>query len=205
MIQFKYSVVVFDLGNVLIPFDYSIMIARLDAIKPDLGKRFTQFYKDNYHIHRSFEKGEINEKDFLSKMNVACEGAVDEITFCKIFSEIFTLNQDVISLLPKLKMNYKLVLLSNTNSIHREFGYKQYEFFKHFDKLFLSHEVGAIKPEPEIYKAVERFTQVPSAEHIFIDDVKEYVDGAKAIGWDGIQFQNYNQLVTELKKRNINF
>jgi len=54
---------------------------------------------------------------------------------------------DVVALLPEIKKNYKLYLVSNTNSIHQKYGYQHYEFLKIFDKLFLSHEVGFVKPE----------------------------------------------------------
>ena len=197
------SAIVFDLGNVLIPFDYSKMINKLDELKPALGQRFAKFYKNNYQIHRGFEKGIIPEKEFLRLMIEACEFAIDELIFCKLFSGVFTVDEKVVSLLPILKKNYKLFLLSNTNPIHREYGYKQYDFINIFDKLFLSYEVGYLKPEKEIYKAVEKYSNLPSEELIFIDDIKEYVEGAKSLGWDGIKYFNYDQLMVEFKNRNI--
>ena len=102
-----------------------------------------------------------------------------------------------------LKHKYKLYLVSNTNSIHQKYGYKDYGFLKLFDKLFLSHEVGFIKPEKEFYQAVEKESGFPSEEHIFIDDILEYVDAAKKLGWDGIQFLGYKDLVNNFEKRNI--
>jgi len=116
---------------------------------------------------------------------------------------VFKENKEVAALLPKLKENFKLVLLSNTNSIHQEYGWKNYGFLKYFDKLILSHEVGAIKPEKEIYKCVENFTKESATHHLFIDDVLEYANAAKKLGWDAIQFTDYNNLITELKNRKI--
>ncbi len=199
----KYSAIVFDLGNVLIPFDYNLFINRLNNIKPDLGKDFMDFYVKNYHIHRSFEKGNIERKDFIAKMLEVCGNRIDELTFCKYFSEIFSINEDTVSLLPVLKKNYKLFLLSNTNSIHKEFGYGHYDFLKYFDKLFLSHEVGAIKPEVEFYKAVENYSGIPGNELIFIDDIENYAQGAKNLGWDAITFQSYSQLIEQFDERGI--
>lgn len=199
------KVIVFDLGNVLIPFDYSIAVKRLNAIEENLGEAFLTFYKANYEVHRSFERGDLSKEKFISLMLSALSNKVDEETFCKIYSEIFTVNEDVASLLPKLKQNYKLVLLSNTNAIHKKYGWNQYNFISYFDKLILSHEVNAVKPEEKIYKTVEACTQLPPAAHIFIDDILEYVNGAKKLGWDEIQFIGYENLVEELQKRNIQF
>ncbi len=205
MLNKKISVVVFDLGNVLIPFDYDIIKNKLNAIDEALGERFYDKYKANYHVHRDFERWTLSNNEFLRIMMDWTEHKITEEEFCKIYSEIFVVNEDVASLLPKLKTSYKLILLSNTNYIHQKYGWQKYGFLKHFDKLILSHEVGAIKPEEKIYRAVESFTKLPSDEHIFIDDVKEYAEGAKSCGWDAVHFVGYENLTFELKKRNIEF
>ena len=197
------SVIVFDLGNVLLPFNYETPLKHFNEIKPGLGDKFAHLYKENYHVHRDYESGKISTQDFLSIMTGWLDNTVTGEEFCRIFSEIFTKNEDVISLLPKLKKNYTLCLLSNTSEMHRDYGYRHHDYLKYFDKLFLSFEVGAVKPEKEIYAAVERFTQKPPEEHIFIDDIAEYVEGAKQCGWDGIQFKDYENLIVEFEKRGI--
>jgi putative hydrolase of the HAD superfamily len=197
------SVIVFDLGNVLIPFDYQIMLNKLDSIEDGLGEHFREYYKNHYEIHREFEKGGIEEKDFIELMLKALDNKISAKMFCEFYSDIFTVNENVAALLPILKEKYKLVLLSNTNGTHKKYGWEQYPFLQHFDKLILSHEVKAVKPEREIYKAVENYTERPSSEHIFIDDILDYVEGAKNMGWDGIQFLGYDYLVEQLKVRNL--
>lgn len=199
----KYSVIVFDLGNVLIPFDYTKPLNHFNKIKPGLGDKFAQHYRDHYNVHREFEKGILSEDEYLAVMIEWLENKVTADEFRRIISDIFTLNYDVIHLIPELKKKYKVVLLSNTNSIHKQYGYGDYDFLNWFDKLFLSHEVGAVKPEEKIYKAVEQFTQRPSQEHFFIDDIQEYIDGAKRCGWNGVQFVGYEKLISELKERGI--
>jgi glucose-1-phosphatase len=199
----KYSVIVFDLGNVLIPFDYTPFLVKMNEIKEGLGDELWTRYKNNYTIHRDFEAGKINKIRFLEIMNDWCCGLVEGEFFCRAFSDIFTENKNVISLLPVLKKKYKLVLLSNTNGIHMKYGWEKYDFLKYFDKLCLSHEIGAVKPEKKMYEAVENFSRRPSGEHIFIDDVKEYADGAILAGWDAIQFTGYDNLLSEFKMRSI--
>jgi FMN phosphatase YigB (HAD superfamily) len=201
----KYSAIVFDLGNVLIPFDFKKALIKLDQVENGLGDRFNNFFKTNYSLHREFEKGKISEKDFIIRMLEIVDHKIDESTFCKYYADIFSLNDDVISLLPVLKKNYKLFLLSNTDSIHKKYGWEKYEFLKNFDRLILSFEVGSVKPEQKIYRAVEEASGFSSSEHLFIDDIQEYVDGAKNIGWDAVQFVNYQKLLNDLKERNISF
>lgn len=201
----KYSAIVFDLGQVLIPFDYKIFIDAVNKHQQGLGENFVKNYNENYSVHRDFERGKISEKDFIAQMLDWLEHKITEDEFVRYWSGIFSLNKAVISLLPKLKKHYKLYLLSNTNSIHQKYGYQRYEFLKLFDKLFLSHEVGFVKPEEGIYRAVENYSKLPSEEHIFIDDIAEYVEAAKQLGWDGIQFTGYDNLITELNARDILF
>jgi len=195
--------IVFDLGNVLIPFDYSGLISKLNELKEGLGERFTQLYKTNYHVHRNFEKGLMNENSFLEIMLDWTEGVLSKYEFCRYYSEIFTENKSLTKLLPALKKNYKLILLSNTNSIHKKYGWDKFKFLKYFDKLILSHEVGAVKPEPMIYKAVMNFTKLPPECHLFIDDIKEYVEASKKIGWKAIQFKGTPDLLKEFKEIGI--
>lgn len=199
----KYSVIVFDLGNVLIPFDYTKPLNHFNEIESGLGDKFARHYRDHYNIHREFEKGVLGEEEYLSIMLDWLEHKVTEEQFCRIISDIFTLNENVIRLIPELKKKYKVVLLSNTNSIHKRYGYAHYEFLDWFDKLFLSHEVGAVKPEEKIYRAVEQYTQKPSNEHFFIDDIQDYIEGARRCDWDGVQFIGYEELVGDLKRKNI--
>ena len=199
----NYSAIVFDLGKVLIPFDYSPAINKLNQIERGLGNRFIEFYKSNYHFHRDFERGNISENEFVSKMLEVVDYKIDAETFKKYYADIFSVNEDVISLLPILKNDYRLFLLSNTDSIHQKYGWLKYEFLKYFDELILSYEVGSVKPEEKIYRAVEEASGLPSEKHFYIDDIQEYVDTAIKLGWDAVQFVDYQKLVDDLKSRNI--
>ena len=70
----------------------------------------------------------ISQEEFI---NIALSGVnhkVDSETFSKIYSDIFTPNTDVISLLPILKKKFKLILLSNTDPLHKKFGWENYKF-----------------------------------------------------------------------------
>jgi len=199
----NYSVIVSDLGNVLIPFDYNNAVNKLEKIEPGLGNRFFEFIKSHYDIHRKFERGDINSEEFLKKIMPELEGKVSEKEFKHLYSQIFRVNEGLVDLYTELKKKYTLVLMSNTNELHYEFGWGKYEFLNLFDKMVLSYEVHFVKPEHGIYKAVETFTGRPPEEHIFIDDISEYAEAAKSRGWDAVQFINNEQLVKDLINKGI--
>ena len=199
----KYSVIVFDLGNVLINFDYNIAVKKFEKIEPNLGNKFLEHHKNNYHIHRAFEKGTITEAEFIKFALSGVNNKIDSTTFSKIYSDIFTPNDDVISLLPILKKNFKLILLSNTDPLHKKYGWMNYKFLSHFDHMVLSFEAGSVKPEEKIFKQVEELSQLPPQKHLFIDDIAVYAEAVKKLGWDAIQFLNYPQLLEEFRRRRI--
>jgi len=199
----KIEAIVFDLGNVLIPFDYKRLINAMNEIDAGLGDRFAQRYYDNYEVHRKYERWELSDDEFIGILTEWSENKIETERLKYIYADLFEENKETTAILPLLKERYKLVLLSNTNYIHKKYGWEKYGFLNNFDKLIVSHEIGAIKPEEKIYRAVEAFTNLPSESHIFIDDVAEYVEGAKKCGWSGIQFNNHDQLIADLKKNGI--
>jgi len=203
MLNRNISVIVFDLGNVLLPFDYNKLTTKLDKVESGLGERFVEAYFGNYEFHRDFERGKITEKKFIKRMLEILNHKIDCETFCNYYANIFKVNEGVAALLPRLKEKYKLIMLSNTDPIHTKHGWEHYDFLKHFDEIILSHIVGAVKPEEEIYRAVEKASGAPSEEHIFIDDIEKYVAAARSLGWDGIHFTGYTELINELINRHI--
>jgi glucose-1-phosphatase len=209
-LESKYKVIVFDLGNVLINFDYNIAGEKINEIIPkdsfgekNPGDHFLEYYKNNYNVHRKFEKGELGEDAFVRQMLKVLDNKIAGETFRRLYADIFTVNQSVVDLLPGFKKHYRLVLLSNTDPIHRKYGWAHYDFLKYFEKLILSYEVGSVKPEDKIYEAVENYTGCKSGEHFYIDDIPEYVEAAKSRGWDAVQFKGFEELKEELRGREI--
>ena len=198
-----YSAIVFDLGKVLLPFDYKIILENLDEVEKGLGEKFALFYKNNYDVHRKFERGDLSTEEFTDIMLDVLEHKVSKEKFYEIYSNMFSVNRELVAVLPMLKKNYRLVLLSNTNDIHQRYGWQDNQFLRLFDKLVLSHKVGAVKPEEKIYRAVEAFTHAPPGSHFYIDDIPEYVAGGKKLGWDAVQFVGNKELFGEFEKRGI--
>ncbi len=65
----------------------------------------------------------------------------------------------------------------------------QRDVTRYFDALVISWEVGALKPEPAIYRtALERLGVAPE-EALFVDDRPENVAGAQAVGMHAMVFE----------------
>lgn len=77
----------------------------------------------------------------------------------------------------------RLFLLSNTNAIHHaRFRPGCEPLFAHFDALYFSHEVGARKPDPAIFRRVLEEQRLRPDRTVFVDDLRENVEAAKALG-----------------------
>ena len=76
---------------------------------------------------------------------------------------------------------------------------QQFEIFRLLDGQIISSEEHVIKPEPEIYKILfERFGLKPE-ESVFTDDRAENIAGGRAMGMEGIVFENAEQYERELR------
>ena len=77
----KIKVIVFDLGNVLVPFDFQKAFDALNKIEPGLGDTFSQKYFANFHFHEGFEKAEISLNEFTSQMLTWLDHKISEQDF----------------------------------------------------------------------------------------------------------------------------
>ena len=193
--------VIFDLGRVIVPFDFRRGYARIEALTGIPADEVPGRIRPTGLVER-LESGQIEPRDFVKQLSAALNLNCTYEEFCEIWSSIF-LPETLVSeeLLRGIANRYPLVLLSNTNAIHFDMIRANYPLLRHFHSLVLSHEVGAMKPSPVIYgKAVEAAGCRPD-ECFFTDDIPEYVEGARRYGIDAVQFQSAPQIEGELRKR----
>jgi putative hydrolase of the HAD superfamily len=193
--------VIFDLGRVIVPFDFERGYARIEALSGVPAAEVPSRIRPTGLVEK-LECGQIAPRDFVRQLSPVLGLNCTYEEFCDIWSSIFlpyTLVPE--SLLQGIAARYPLVLLSNTNAIHFEMIRANYPLLRHFHTLVLSHEVGAMKPSPEIYaKAVEAAGCLPE-ECFFTDDIPEYIQGALRFGIDAVPFQSAAQIEGELRKR----
>ncbi|GAB4181167.1 MAG: HAD family phosphatase [Terrimicrobiaceae bacterium] len=182
--------IIFDIGNVLFPFDYE-----------RAGHRLAGSYTVNRELvveaKADLESGRIQRAEFLARVRPEFEFAGTDEEFLAIWSDIFDHNHAMENLVRRLARTHPLFLLSNISCIHRHFLHENYEFLSLFRDGIYSYEVGLLKPDPAIFRlARDRFAPVPSRA-IYIDDMPENVAAALAEGFIAIQYDFRNHLPTE--------
>jgi FMN phosphatase YigB (HAD superfamily) len=110
--------VIFDLGKVIIPFDFKRGYQGLEQVCGYPAAEIPRRLATTDLVQR-FESGLVEPKDFVEQLSRMLDLRVDYDQFCQIWSSIF-LPDPLIpeSLLEGLSKRYRLLLLSNTHAIH---------------------------------------------------------------------------------------
>jgi putative hydrolase of the HAD superfamily len=195
--------VIFDLGKVIIPFDFTRGYRGLEQVCGIPAAEIPKRIGATDLVHR-FESGLVEPHDFVDQITRMLGLRVTYDQFCEIWSSIF-LPDPLIpeSLLEGISRRYRLLLLSNTNVIHFPMLLKTYPLLRHFHANVLSYEVRALKPSPVIYREAIARAQCLPQECFFTDDISDYVAGAKREGIDAVQFESCAQIEHELRVRGV--
>jgi glucose-1-phosphatase len=195
--------ILFDLGNVIIPFDFRLAYARLGkhcACEPDEVRARIRASG----LVGPFEKGEIAAEPFVRELSAALRADLTYAEFCSCWNSVFE-RETLVSeaLLEDLAGRYRVLALSNTNPIHFAMIRQAYPMLRHFHDYVLSYQVGSAKPEARIYQeAIARAGCAPQ-ECFFTDDFAENVAAAREHGIDAVQFLSAEQLERELLARGV--
>lgn len=182
----KPSIVVFDLGKVLVDFDYSIAGRRI-AAQADLSAAEVQKFLDHSPLLYRFETGLMTRQEFHQTVceHTGFRGSLEE--FGKFFADIFWEIPVMVEIQATLRRRgIPTYIFSNTNDLAVEHIRRNFPFFSNFDGYIYSYEVGAMKPAARIYEALEQMSGKRGPEILYLDDRQENVDAGAARGWQVI-------------------
>ena len=180
------SIVVFDLGKVLVDFDYSIAGRRI-AARSDMSPAAVQQYLDHSPLLYRYETGLMTRHEFFEEVRQATGFRGSLAEFGSFFADIFTEMPAMTALHAALKrQGIPTYIFSNTNDLAIEHIRRNFPFFASFDGYILSYEVRSMKPDARIYEALEAMTGKRGAEILYLDDRPENVDAGAARGWQVI-------------------
>ena len=185
----KISAVCFDLGKVLLHFDWQLMLDRVAKQSPLPQAKIAELLKNDPQV-LIYEAGGITSARFFSHLKklLQYKGTAKELRAS--FVEIFTPLPEHIALAGLLAPHYPLAIISNTNEAHIVHAEATYSFFSLFTARIYSHEVKAMKPDAAIYKkALDTLGGIDPLETLFIDDLEANILGAVKLGWQTIHLR----------------
>jgi putative hydrolase of the HAD superfamily len=107
------------------------------------------------------------------------------------------------ALIVELARRLDLWVVSNTNKLHFDYILQAFGFLRHFRGYVLSHEVGAMKPDPRIFEVALIRASKRADEVVFVDDQAANVAAAQTLGIDAFEFVGPDQFESEMRKRRL--
>jgi HAD superfamily hydrolase (TIGR01509 family) len=199
----KIEALLFDLGKVLIDFNFETGVQALHASCSISRDRFEEVLWDETWI-RSYERGEISTVQFHEYLCKTADLRMTLPHFREAWSSVFLPGLMVSEeLLAALKRKYPLILVSNTNEAHFEFVRSKYPVVDYFDHQVLSYKVGSLKPDRKIFERAIAAANRPAEALFFIDDRSENIVAARQLGIKAHQFKSETSLVVALQNAGI--
>jgi putative hydrolase of the HAD superfamily len=194
---------IFDLGNVLLPFSHDRMYAQVAALcGRDANMVRRAFAEDD--LAARFERGAISDTNLQSELDRRLETHFERDALHRALGDIFNPDDEMLGLVDALRQRgFRLVLLSNTNSVHVRWIESRYSVFEKFDACVFSHEARAMKPEPAIYAEAIRRASFPPGECFYTDDIEAYVVAGRDAGLDAEVFTSAAAFRSQLLRRSI--
>jgi len=182
--------IIFDLGKVLVDFDYSI-VGRRVAARGRLNSAEVQHLIDHSPLLFRYETGAMSREEFYRAVCAATgyEGTLDE--FALAFADIFTPIARMVELHAELRRRrVPAFIFSNTNDLAVDHIRGNFPFFSDFDGYVLSYEQRAMKPDERIYQAVETMTGRHEDRLLYLDDRPENIAAGAVRGWQTLLHQD---------------
>jgi FMN phosphatase YigB (HAD superfamily) len=196
----RIEALVFDIGNVLVLFDWQPFKSRLQAecanLTPETEKEFRELVV-------RFDVGEMTGEMFARVAIRTIGFPGDEPEFIAIWNGIFSSNPPMEQTILALKERFPLFLLSNTSDLHLAYLMQNYDVLRCFLDGVYSFRAKCAKPDRRIFAtAIEQFGLKPE-KTAFIDDLPANVcsaadAGLQAIRYDLTKHAEFEQRLAEL-------
>lgn len=175
----SFQVLLFDLGGVLVDFAGFDELGRLLAEAPDRSMVRQRWIESE--AVRLFERGDISSEQFANRfleewsLDLSPEAFLSELARWR-----GGLYPGAARLLERLRKTHRLAYLSNSNELHAPAHRASLDGL--FDHSYFSHELGLLKPDPEIFEHAIRELAVPPRQIAFFDDTAVNVEAAAETG-----------------------
>jgi FMN phosphatase YigB (HAD superfamily) len=188
--------IIFDFGGVL--YDIDVPLAIESFKKLGISKDIWTSNQDN--LFNQIETGKIQIDILLEHLQTITKPNTSKEDLLEAFHSVLVgMPHYTIDNLRKIKGQYPLYLLSNTNHAHFDKFEKEIledpytkNFFNFFEKEFYSFKMGLRKPDTEIYKRVLNESGIKANETLFVDDNQDNLKSAGNIGIQTFWFENKN-------------
>ena len=195
--------IVFDVGNVLVKWDPVSIIQKTFPEISDPSEFLQSIYKNN--VWYDLNLGKISELEAIEhyhqKLNIEKASLIRLLTITK---ESLTPLEETLLIVKKLhQAQFPLYIITDNINEFMSYLRQRYTFWDMFLGVVVSAEIGHLKPSPHIYRYLLDTYKLKPEETVFFDDLKDNVEGAKAVNMQSFQFVGAEQCIKDLAKLKI--
>jgi epoxide hydrolase-like predicted phosphatase len=184
-----------DFGGVLTTDIWSSFAAFCEqrGLDADAAKRLFREDPEALELLRGLETSKVSqdefEKRFAELLGTEPEGLIEGL-----FAGLEPVEPmiDVLERAPELAIPTALISNSWVMDHYTE------EIRELFDVVVISAEVGLHKPQPEIYRLAAEQLGLEPQDCIFVDDLRENVEGAEAVGMTGVLHRDVDETIARV-------
>jgi len=184
------EVVVFDLGKVLVDFDYGLSARQISAHSNVSPIEIERVILHTPLLSR-YETGELTTQKFFEEIQQQTGFRASLEEFGNMFADIFSPIDPMIEMQSALRAKgIPTFIFSNTNELAVSHIQRNFPFFSGFNGYVYSFEHGAMKPDHPLYEVVESMTGRKGEAILYLDDRPENIETGQARGWQTIHHQS---------------
>ncbi len=204
MSKLEIRAIIFDLGGVVLDIDYNLTVQAFQALGyENFDEQYSQMRQSG--LFDKLECGQISPDDFRAELKRSLPSASEDQLTDAWNAIILDFPEGRLDYIQQVKAKLPVFLLSNTNQIHLE-CYNEVlrkstgstSMDAYFNKVYLSHEIGLRKPDPEAFQLILEEQGLKASSTLFIDDSPQHIASANKLGLQTIHLQSIHDLEQEL-------
>lgn len=193
--------IIFDIGGVVVKWDnrtYFSYLGRLSGMSAKRIGRMVEGIDKRY----GFERGKISVSEFERLLAGKVGVGTEKIRWFHFYRANMKVDKKVVDIARRLHKNYTTAYLSNIDKRRHSYTRRVMDT-KVFDYGFASFAIGYVKPDRRIFGYAIRKMGMKPSELLFIDNLKENVEGARNAGLNAMLFTGVANLSRRLKKMGL--
>ncbi len=196
-----YRCVLFDLGGVLVRLQAVGPMSQLVGSSSD-AEFWCRWLASRWV--RDFERGRCSSSEFAAGIAAEWGMTASADSFLEAFENWpEALYDGALALVADVRRAVPVGCLSNSNPLHWNRFASLWHLDRLFDVRFLSHEMGLVKPDRELFEHVVGRLEAPPESIVFLDDNQANVTGAQEAGLTAVKVSGPSEARRELEKLGI--
>ena len=198
--------VVFDIGNVVVPWDPEAIVRkafgddrvdRPDFSSPLAGNPLWLAVNRGEHTLAEAKRIYVAERGF--------EAAEIDRLYDALFASMVPIDETVILMRELQAAGYRIFAI--TDNVNEAVAYQKstYDFWDMIEAAAISSEVGVLKPDERMYLHLLEKASLAPEECLFFDDVAANVEGAKIVGMNARLFTDAAEARSDLASLGVRF